>query len=917
VAIIKTLKYTQRVPAVYEDLYPGANKIYMQTDGYTADTLNPLHDVGLLHSNIATTIADYGSSLKQDSNQLHGGYLFLGGDVTTVNQQTVPSVNDGNFALDTNPFTSMDENNPVRNHRYENNGTDTAIFTSHIGYTTGATAGGTYYQLRINPQSDASTVYPFYTNASVGGTGAYIRFVYRPPGSGNVIGCGDAHVATTYLAPYPRIANFANVFGTNPTTTLLQQSGDSTIQFVGPSVDNRALFLLNNVTNDANIQIFKFNDVSNTLVSNHFWNNTSPIFTANWISTNWNGNVFFAVMFDSSDVVTSANANVWVKGRLPFPRQWTGTTDDTANVSTNTLGGNVYVVASGTNQIAKGTANASSWTEYTIPSGGLSSQWTDIKWGLAGNTTQTLVAITNNITAATSTNYGTSWTLRTLPYTINYRSVAHGLGTFVVVGSHSNLAAAASSTDGGATWTARNLPSTGFWNSVTFGNIAGNTMFVAVQSSGLHAGAAYSKDGLTWNAANITSTATWSSVTFGAGRFVAVSGNTVADNRAAYTTNGSTWTAATLPFTANWISVNFGETATGNLFLAIAANTTSAAVSSDGVSWTATTLPTTRTGVGGLRGATFGNALPKYGSKTFTDPIKGTGYKGFYMPFVDVGGNYSPIYMQWNTADDTFYRNVNVIVDWGATSQAASWEPDTSTTSSANSNTGLNRAWYNETFVFNGTRYLTFIQVHNSGNAMDAFPLRRTFVTFSINATDPTLLTYHSKITIPLTPKNIVWLNSSRTSLGVFTVGSFYIYGFNASTGWTLTTEAPYPMIAAGYDTQGRAWGLDAGVTGFGRLHVFGGNVPATISVAFASNSFNYTGTTLSTFANVDAYDVGGNRISCNVNLTVLGTSLQFLATANAQVSTTVITTSATETTRVNAVIINGGTSTITTAVNI
>ena len=913
-AIIKTFKYTQRVPAVYEDIYPGANKIYMQTDGYTADTLNPLHDVGLLHSNVATTIADFGSSLRQDSANLHSGYLFLGGDVTSVNQITGPNVNDPQFTLDVSPFTSMDENNPVRNHRYENNGVDTAIFTSHIGYNATAAGGGTYYQLRINPSSDSSTVYPFYTNASVGGTGAYIRFVYRAPGSANIIGVGDVHGTVT--APYPRIVNFANVFGTVQTTTLLTQSSDSTIQFLGPSIDNRAMFLLNNVTNDANIQIFKFNESTNTLASNHFWNNTSPIFTANWISTNWQGNVFFTVMFDSSDVVTSANANVWIKGRLPFSRQWTGTSKDTANVSTNTTGGNVYVVASGTNQVAKGTANASVWTEYTIPTG-LSSQWTDINWGLAGNTTQTLVAITNNITAATSTNYGTSWTLRTLPYTINYRSVTNGLGTFVAVGSHSNLAAAASSTDGGATWTARNMPSVGFWTSTTFGNLAGNTMFVAVQNSGIHAGAAYSKDGLTWLAANITSTAPWTSVTFGASRFVAVSGNTVADNRAAYTTNGSTWTAATLPFTANWISVTFASTVTGNLFLAVAANTTSAAISSDGITWIATTLPTTRTGFGGLRGANFGNALPKFGSKTFTDPIKGTGYKGFYMPFVDLAGNYSPIYMQWDTSNDTFYRNVNVVVDWGVTSQAASWEPDTATTSSAASASGLNRAWYNETFVVDGTRYLTFIQVHNSGNAMDSFPLRRTFVTFSINATDPTLLTYHSRVTIPLTPKNIVWLNSSRTTLGVFTVGSFYIYAFNSSTGWTLTTNAPFPMIAAGHDSQGRAWALDSGVSGFGRLHVFGSNVPATISVAFASNSFNYTGTTLSTFANVDAYDVGGNRISCNVNLTVLGTSLQFLATANAQVSTTIVTTSTSETTRVNAVIINGGTSTVTTAVNI
>ena len=124
-------------------------------------------------------------------------------------------------------------------------------------------------------------------------------------------------------------------------------------------------------------------------------------------------------------------------------------------------------------------------------------------------------------------------------------------------------------------------------------------------------------------------------------------------------------------------------------------------------------------------------------------------------------------------------------------------------------------------------------------------------------------------------------------------------------------------MYAAGTDTQGRIWAVDSGVTGFGRIHMFGGNVPSSISVALSANNYNYTGTTLDVFANVDAYDVFNSRIACNVNLTVLGTSLVFLATANAQVSTISVTTSASETTRVNAQIVTGGTSTITTAVNI
>ena len=322
------------------------------------------------------------------------------------------------------------------------------------------------------------------------------------------------------------------------------------------------------------------------------------------------------------------------------------------------------------------------------------------------------------------------------------------------------------------------------------------------------------------------------------------------------------------------------------------------------------------TSVGGVRTNAY---LPKIASSTFVDLSTSTTY-GFYLPYFDTAGTYQPFYYQWNTTNDNFVRNQDIKVIYGNGTANTStflslWAPETVSSTSVTRNDGMQRAWYNESFIFNNARYLTFMQFHGAGTVMDANTLQRTFMTYTVNTATYKTLTYHSSVTIPTTPKNIVWLNDARTLLGVFGHSAFWIYNFT-SAGWTLTQTQPYQFSAVGRDSQGRIWGVDAGPLGGGRIHLITTDiVPATISLVPSSSVFNYTGTNqLFTFA-LDALSSTGTRIAVNVTLTVTGNSLRILDGASNQYVSYTTATSTSTSVIVNAAIIAAGPSSIATTI--
>lgn len=323
---------------------------------------------------------------------------------------------------------------------------------------------------------------------------------------------------------------------------------------------------------------------------------------------------------------------------------------------------------------------------------------------------------------------------------------------------------------------------------------------------------------------------------------------------------------------------------------------------------TFTTIPSSgASSVGGNRALTFGGNVPKYASSTFTDPTTATN-KGFYVPYLDTAGNYVPFYYQWNTLTDVFSRNaINCTMTYpGSNTFGTYWSADTqSGTASANTLYGMQRIWANETFTYSGTRYLMFMQLHGAGGVYDSTATQRTFVCYSMNASNPLALTYHSSIVVPFTAKNIVWLNDSRTIIGIICHNNFFIYTFNGTT-WNQTANVPYQFYAVGRDNTGRIWGIDPG-PGFGRLHLISSTTPVTVTVTPASTNYQYTGSTITSSVAVNAYDSTGARIATSVKLVINGGSMTF---ANSNLTTTV-TTSASADTTVAIYITNGGVSNI------
>jgi hypothetical protein len=318
------------------------------------------------------------------------------------------------------------------------------------------------------------------------------------------------------------------------------------------------------------------------------------------------------------------------------------------------------------------------------------------------------------------------------------------------------------------------------------------------------------------------------------------------------------------------------------------------------------------TNAGGNRDTGFGNYFPKYSSQTFSDPTS-AGNRCWYTPFFDTAGKFHPFFFQWNVTSDTFTRNSDITVNWAAAgNQDNIWAPDTFSGSARDTAYGMQRLVFVDTFVSSGNRYLMFGQFHGSGTTYDNLPKCRTFVVFQVDAANPKLLTYHSSVTIPTTPRNIIYFNdSTRTQMGVFSASSFYTYNFTPGAGWTLSGTVPFTFAACGTDSLGRIWALAPGPHGYGEIHMITLNVPVTITVTSPQTTYNFTGTNINSSLTVNAYDTAGARIAVAVKLVIDGGSMTFAGST----LTTTINTSALADTTVPVTITGSGISNIIASV--
>lgn len=302
------------------------------------------------------------------------------------------------------------------------------------------------------------------------------------------------------------------------------------------------------------------------------------------------------------------------------------------------------------------------------------------------------------------------------------------------------------------------------------------------------------------------------------------------------------------------------------------------------------------TNLGGNRGTSYGNYLSKYSCGVFADATS-AGNSAWYTPYLDSGGYFHPFFFQWNRSSDTFTRNADITMNWGATTQSSVWEPDNVSGTGVNVSYGLQRMWCLDTWslIVSGTerRYLMLMQLHGNGTKYDGSPKMRTFVVFWINPVSPKTLNYHSHVEIPSTPKNIIWLNAEKTQLGVVGESNFYMYSFTNATGWTQTTIIPIKFASVGLDNLGRLWALETGDNTYGAIHTLTQTAPITVAVTSTATAYNYVGTQVLSNITVNAYGVDGLRKAVSVRLVIDGTSMTF---SGSNLTTTVTTSAGTDT---------------------
>jgi hypothetical protein len=260
-------------------------------------------------------------------------------------------------------------------------------------------------------------------------------------------------------------------------------------------------------------------------------------------------------------------------------------------------------------------------------------------------------------------------------------------------------------------------------------------------------------------------------------------------------------------------------------------------------------------------------------STTFDDPRGTANTKCFYRSYYDSYYNWHPVVVTWDTSNDTFAVETDITTDVNSSVHA-----DVSTIPS-DTVQHVTMHWATVTWVSSGTRYVSEFKCDGRNQYWDNNAGFRTWVTYAVGASDPKSLTYHSKIEMPFTPRQYVWLNDSRTLMGVWFSNAFKVYSWNNSTGWTETTSVGSYIHECGRDSLDRIWYTKPS-TVYGsykpELHLLTPTLPVSITVTPENASYTYAGSNITTYVNVSAINASGARIATSVKLVIEGSSMTF-----------------------------------------
>ena len=271
-------------------------------------------------------------------------------------------------------------------------------------------------------------------------------------------------------------------------------------------------------------------------------------------------------------------------------------------------------------------------------------------------------------------------------------------------------------------------------------------------------------------------------------------------------------------------------------------------------------------------------------SAIFDDPRGTANTKVFYRNYYDSYRNFHPFVMTWDTSTDTFARETDISCD-----VLSSVHSDMSSYALEDSNYKCQMLNL-QTWMGGSTRYLCDMKLDGKPSAKDGNSNYRTWVTYSVGASDPRALTYHSKVTVPSTPRSMIWLNDSHTMMGIWFQNSFGIYSWNNTTGWNSTTTLNHMVMNIGRDSLDRIWYIKQSSkygASYTELHLLTPTLPVSITVVPETAAYTYSGTVITSYINVSAINASGTRIASSVKLVIEGSSMTFADDSTSKTVTT------------------------------
>ena len=271
--IFKTNKTAYSIHAIYEDIRPSGNRLYVWGEAFTEDTLEYCINDGLNHSIQKNTLTGRGQPSMSYSAHYYDGVLFLANGAVHVNHAVWGSTNDERNNLEFDQYLSMDPTNPCRNHRYVTWNDLNAIVNiyQHMwqNNVTTSVLWETFFNVPPSQTLDKSTIaqqgsdnYRHLWMYNIRPATGFIQMVTQwsaTPRNNWPTNWGPGRIANWYGAVPNASSNF--------TYTAPTQYSDVMIQRIGNASNGEGLFILNGLSNDHNHTIIRYNDVSNSITT--------------------------------------------------------------------------------------------------------------------------------------------------------------------------------------------------------------------------------------------------------------------------------------------------------------------------------------------------------------------------------------------------------------------------------------------------------------------------------------------------------------------------------------------------------------------------------------------------------------------------------------------------------------------------